>query len=254
MGNWFCETFCCFLIRFQNRLRSQNQQDAVGDRLECGQPVLSPPVFHHGYQGETSAPSRPIPLAPVYPGGDPRSAKRKTRPPSRTIPRSVPLPVRYPRSQTPTGKHFRHNRPAPNRMKTLPPLRISVDDRGIETTEPLATDKPPLNSSYATFPTQAPAYSSAVSWRQQPMSPASTLIHCGFPTLDGGPVKPYHVERRRDRPREVAGDHHRQQRHPQGMWADIGGPTSHGRGAAERTVGRLLPAGGREGDAKPEIR
>lgn len=200
MCTWFCETFCCFLIRFQDRLRCQNEHASTDDRLQTGHYVFAPPVPHHRYQGNTSSPPRAIPLAPIYPGGPPPSAKCKKPSPPRTVPRSVPLPVRYPPSQTPTGKHFRHNKPLPNRMKPLPPLRTSVDGRGrglregVRTSETLGTKKPPLSSSYATFRTPAPADISTVSSGQQSMSPASVRSAGRFPAVNEEMDKPYHVQ------------------------------------------------------------
>ncbi|KAL8933680.1 MAG: hypothetical protein Q9216_006255 [Gyalolechia sp. 2 TL-2023] len=190
MLTWFCETFCCFLLRFHDRLRSQNEHpDAVNDdRLESGHSVFQPSAFrhHHNHQGSTPSPPRAIPMGPIYPGGPPPTAKRQKRSPPRTVPRAVPLPVRYPPSQTPTGKHFRHNKPVPDRMKPLPPLRGSFNDwdpglrGGVPTTETFGEEKPPASGSCVGLRTPAPAYDSAALSGMQSVSPPLTRDAGGF--------------------------------------------------------------------------
>lgn len=188
MCTWFCETFCCFLLHFQHRLWSRKDEDDTADdgRLESGQPSFNNNnirISQHRYQGNTPSPPRSIPLAPIYPGGPPATAptaaKRKKRSPPPTVPRAVPLPVRYPPGQTPTGKHFRHSRhyrPVPNRMKPLPPLKPSFDDRSRgtqQTTGTLDAEKPPLSDSYATLLTPAPVNVSPISSPRRSGSPVS---------------------------------------------------------------------------------
>ncbi|KAL8972049.1 MAG: hypothetical protein Q9183_000749 [Haloplaca sp. 2 TL-2023] len=121
---WFCETFCCFLLRFKHGLRRGND-DAD---LEPGESIYALPNLRPPHQPNTqSSQAAPIALNPIYPGGP---ASTSSSSPARSAPRSVPLPVNYPLNQTPTGKHFKINKPKPNRMKPLPPLRTTFDGGG----------------------------------------------------------------------------------------------------------------------------
>lgn len=243
MCTWFCETFCCFLIRFQHHLRYRKEDDSTGDHLESGEPTFHNPVFHHRYQGNTPSPPTPIPLAPTYPGGPPHTAKRKKRSPPPTVPRAVPLPVRYPPGQTPTGKNFRHHRPVPNRMKPLPPLIPSFDKRsqslkaGGQTTEGSATEKPTLSDSHGSFLTPAPVNVSPMSSPRHSVSLVSVQSVGGISAVAEETDATQDVKQQQDRQDAVLDYHHRrqehQQRHPHGIWANIGGST-HGWTMAER--------------------
>ncbi|KAL8762070.1 MAG: hypothetical protein Q9184_001878 [Pyrenodesmia sp. 2 TL-2023] len=193
MSVWrsFCETFCCFLLPFLNWLRSTKRNRDADDNIERGDSIFTLPRTHQQHQRQHSSSSRPIPLAPIYPGRQPSSSapKPKKHSPPRTLPRSIPLPVNYPPTQTPTGKHFRHHKPVANRMKPLPPLRTTFDGGGrvketSSTFESSRTDKSPTGSSSdATFRTPAPAYSSAAPSAKRTASPISMPSVGGFPML-----------------------------------------------------------------------
>ncbi|KAI4247726.1 MAG: hypothetical protein L6R40_001312 [Gallowayella cf. fulva] len=168
MCTWFCETFCCFLLRFRNWMRNPDDDIDGDDRLESGHSIYALHDLPRQHQQHQPPPSRPIPLAPTYRGGPPTSNTKNGSPP-RLAPRSVPLPVRYPPTETPTGKHFPHESPPPDRMKPLPPLRTTFDGGGIGVEkgnggviDRSSVSKPTTSTGSATFHTPpTPAYISA---------------------------------------------------------------------------------------------
>lgn len=201
MCNWFCETFCCFFLRFGNWLQHRRDNVAGDDHLESGDSIYALPNLNPRYQQNQPQPPRPLPMPTTYPGGPPASQAPKRPSPPRLNPRSAPLPVHYPPTETPTGKHFRQRSAPPNRMKPLPPLRTTFDgggtgERGKGTS---GVSKPTTGNSNTTFPTPAPAYFSAA-----PSDlPESTVVSVsraggavgggGFPFLQE-PDKPFSVE------------------------------------------------------------
>ncbi|KAI4156651.1 MAG: hypothetical protein L6R39_001078 [Caloplaca ligustica] len=201
-----------------NRLQRQKGSDAAAEHVVPGDSIFALPKPRHPHQPYRPPPHpRTIYLAPIYPGGPPSSPapSRKKRSPPRTILRSLPLPVNYPPSQTPTGKNFKHERPAPNRMKPLPPLRATFDGGGtVGKARTGALDgisrsnKPTTagSSNTATSRTPAPAYSSGEPATKQQMSPASAPSAGGFPTLleEWETAKPSHVKTSKPIDDEVA--------------------------------------------------
>lgn len=163
MCTWFCETFCCFFLRFRNWLQYRRDQAAGDDHLESGDSIYALPHLSPRYQQHQPQPTRPLPMPTIYPSGPPASQAPKRSSPPRLNPRSVPLPVNYPPAEIPTGKNFSHRPAPPNRMKPLPPLRTTFDGGGsVEATR--GTDsvrQPTSGSSSTTFTTPAPAYFSA---------------------------------------------------------------------------------------------
>ncbi|CAL8575382.1 hypothetical protein XPA_001310 [Xanthoria parietina] len=129
MCTWFCETFCCFFLRFRSWLQYRRDHAARDDHLESGDSIYALPDLSPRYQQHQPQPPRPLPMPTIYPGGPPASLAPKSSPP-RLNPRSVPLPVNYPPAETPTGKNFSHRSAPPNRMKPLPPLRTTFDGGG----------------------------------------------------------------------------------------------------------------------------
>ncbi|KAL8694900.1 MAG: hypothetical protein Q9218_000564 [Villophora microphyllina] len=207
MCTWFCETFCCFLLRFQDNFHHRHDDGAGDDHLESGDSIYALPDRHRAYQQQNMDHplSRPIELTTIYPGGSPSSPSSNPRPkrlPPRTVPRSVPLPVHYPPSETPTGKHFRFNKPTPNRMKPLPPLRTTFDGGGAGEVQGMgvkgsAVEKPTTSSSNSTSITPALTYGSAAP-SDVPSTSAASVPNMGLPLVQELD-KPFHVERQRGR-------------------------------------------------------
>ncbi|KAL9586664.1 MAG: hypothetical protein Q9212_000733, partial [Teloschistes hypoglaucus] len=210
MCTWFCETFCCFLLRFHHRHNHLAGQD---EGLESGDSIYAlPDPPRRAYQQHHRRPdlphSRPIELSTIYPGASPSSStfssspRGTTRFPPRTAPPSVPLPVRYPQSETPTGKNFGfNNKSTANRMKPLPPLRTTFDGggdvvRGTAGKASASAEKSMTRSggsNNTSSNTPALTYGSAVSSSGAPSASAASVPGMGLPLaqeLD----KPFHVE------------------------------------------------------------
>lgn len=188
MCTWFCETFCCFFLRFRNWLQYRRDDTARDDHLESGDSIYALPHLSPRYQQHQPQPPRHLPMPTIYPGGPATSQVPKRSSPQRLNPRSVPLPVNYPPAETPTGKNFSHRSAPPNRMKPLPPLRTTFDGGGsVEATR--ATDsvlQPASGGSSTTFTTPALAYFSAApseSLESTAVSVPITRGARGFPFL-----------------------------------------------------------------------
>ncbi|KAL8889643.1 MAG: hypothetical protein Q9215_003102 [Flavoplaca cf. flavocitrina] len=209
MCTYFCETFCCFFLQFRDWLYYPRDNVAGDAHLESGDSIYALPNLRPRYQQEQPQPPAPLPMPTIYPGGPP--APKRPLPP-RLNPRSVPLPVRYPPTETPTGKHFRHRSAPPNRMKPLPPLRTTFDGGGgVESGRGKGGgEKPATSSSNATFSTPAPAYFSAAP-SETPAASAVSVPKAGggggFPFLRELD-KPFSVERQRGRLEEAKEDFH----------------------------------------------
>ncbi|KAL9607284.1 MAG: hypothetical protein Q9167_007787, partial [Letrouitia subvulpina] len=149
---WFCETFCCFLLRFRDRLSPRRRsQDSDAFDIEPGPSVYALPRRDPYFQHVPAQPP-PILTAPAQP------AQAATR----TTPRSRPLPVVYPDQQASATQPSK-NKTAPNRMKPLPPLRTTFDGGGGQGVDHPSSKKPTSSGSNFTFRTPAPPYASASS-------------------------------------------------------------------------------------------
>ncbi|KAL8829153.1 MAG: hypothetical protein Q9170_006294 [Blastenia crenularia] len=250
MCTWFCETFCCFLLRFHHWLRPWNKYDDLeehGDSLPLTNrnhnynhhydhrghfsppnPNLIPPSYPPSSSSSSTQNNKSdIPLAPFHADGSPVSSIRKKHAPPRTVPRAVPLPVRYPPAQTPTGKNFRY-KPAPNRMKPLPPLRRTFDGGGKAVQDAMRTMigvEEPRKGGGDDNAVRAPppAYFSKGAPRRKPVPPVLVLDGGGGRSdavLGEGIETAYCVKRQRGRQTEPSDRHRRQHEH--GMWASIG--------------------------------
>ena len=184
MCTYFCETFCCFFLRFRDWLYYPRDNVAGDAHLESGESIYALPNLRPRNQQEQPQPPAPLPMPTIYPGRPP--APKRPSPP-RLNPRSIPLPVRYPPTETPTGKHFRHRSVPPNRMKPLPPLRTTFDGGGaVESGGGNGGgEKPTTSSSNATFSTPAPAYFSAAPSE----TPAASAV--SVPKAGGGGGFPF---------------------------------------------------------------
>ncbi|KAL8993166.1 MAG: hypothetical protein Q9169_006552 [Polycauliona sp. 2 TL-2023] len=176
MSTWFCETFCCFFLRFRNWLQHPRDIVAGDDHLEAGVSIYALPNLTPRYQQHQPQPPSPLPMPTVYPGGPLTSHAPKKHLPPRLNPRSVPLPVNYPSTETPTGKNFKHRSTPPNRMKPLPPLRTTFDGGGgVDGRKGTRSiPKPTTSSSNATLSTPAPPYFS-----DAPSSSAASVPRTG---------------------------------------------------------------------------
>ncbi|KAI4158856.1 MAG: hypothetical protein LQ342_007092 [Letrouitia transgressa] len=192
---WFCETFCCFLLRFRDRISpGRRSQDSDAFDIEPGPSVYAlprrDPYFQH-----VPAQSSPILTAPAQP----------VQGVTRTTPRSRPLPVVYPDQQASATQPSK-GKTAPNRMKPLPPLRTTFDGGGGQVVGHSSTKKPTSSGSNATFRTPAPPYASASSnpslvspapsYSSAAGSSAAALVSAESSVAGG-----IHSERQRGRPR-----------------------------------------------------
>ncbi|KAL9590159.1 MAG: hypothetical protein Q9203_001013 [Teloschistes exilis] len=161
-------TFCCFLLRFHHR------HDHV-DHLESGDsitPFQNPPV-------ELTNSSIVIIGRTFRPPGQSNSAT------------STP-------SDTPTGKNFRFNRPAANRMKPLPPLRTTFDGGGDDVARGTLMKGKSTTSSSGSNNTPALTYGSAVSSSLgAPSMSAASVPGMGLPLVQELD-KPFHFEENDD--------------------------------------------------------
>ncbi|KAL8946781.1 MAG: hypothetical protein Q9222_006870 [Ikaeria aurantiellina] len=126
--------------------------------------------------------------------------------------------------QTPTGKNF-HQKPSPNRMKPLPPLRTTFDGGGGEgaraKSKEVTADKPTTSGSDTTFQTPAPTYFSAAP--SGVPSTAASVPRAGALPFVQETNDSFYFERQRGRPFNEEAAEREEDRLRHGIWGSIRG-------------------------------